>query len=76
MVEAPPRPVRRSGAAFVLAGAAALPGVFVHLGGLHPEPLLAAAIFGFAIVGSAFMLAWAAEVAREEPAPPPHRLAG
>jgi cation:H+ antiporter len=64
MVEAPPRPVRRSGTAFVLAGAAALPGVFVHLGGLHPEPLTAAAIFGLAIVGSAFMLAWAAEAAQ------------
>jgi cation:H+ antiporter len=64
MVDAPPRPVRRSGTAFVLAGLAAFPGVFVHLGGLHPEPLTAAAIFGLAVVGSAFMLAWAAEAAQ------------
>src|SRR5215510_13310210 len=64
MVEAPPRPLRRSGTAFFLAGAAAFPGVFVHLGGLHPEPLTAAIIFGLAVVGSAFMLAWAAEAAQ------------
>jgi cation:H+ antiporter len=64
MVEAPPRPVRRSGTAFVLAGGAALPGVIIHLGGLHPEPLTAAAVFGLAVVGSAFMLAWAAEAAQ------------
>lgn len=64
MVEAPPRRVRRSGTAFILAAAAAFPGVFVHVGGLHPEPLTAAVIFGLAVVGSAFMLAWAAEAAQ------------
>ena len=64
MVDAPPRPVRRSGTAFVLAGLAAFPGVIVHLGGVHPEPLTAAIIFGLAVVGSAFMLAWAAEAAQ------------
>jgi cation:H+ antiporter len=42
--------------------AAALPGATIHLAGLHPNPLVAAAVFGFAIVGAAFMLAWAAEV--------------
>src|SRR5215475_9775817 len=64
MVEAPSRPIRRSGTAFVLAGLAAFPGVFVHVGGLHPEPLTAAVMFGLAVVGSAFMLAWAAEAAQ------------
>jgi len=64
MVEAPSRPVRRPGTPFVLAGAAALPGVIIHLGGFHPEPLTAAAIFGLSVVGSAFMLAWAAEAAQ------------
>jgi cation:H+ antiporter len=64
MVEAPTRPARRSGTAFALAGAAALPGVFVHLGGIQPEPVTSAVIFGLAVVGSAFMLAWAAEAAQ------------
>src|SRR5262245_17490400 len=45
-----------------LAVAAILPGVLTSLTGTHPEPLVAAIMFGLAIVGSAFMLAWAAEV--------------
>src|SRR2546429_3638043 len=64
MVGAPPRPVRRSGSASVLAAAAAAPGVILHLGGLHPEPVTAAVTFGLAVVGAAFMLAWAAEAAQ------------
>lgn len=47
-----------------LAAAAALPGIVLHTAGLHPEPLLAACIFGVAVVGAAFMLAWAAEAAQ------------
>jgi cation:H+ antiporter len=61
MVDGPPRPIRRPGTAFVLAGAAAAPGVLMHLGGIHPEPLTGAVAFGLAVVGAAFMLAWAAE---------------
>ena len=61
MADAPPRPARRPGTAFVLAAAAVLPGVFLHLGGVHPEPVTAAVAFGLAVVGAAFMLAWAAE---------------
>jgi cation:H+ antiporter len=64
MVDAPPRPVRRPGTAFVLAGAAVVPGVFLHLGGLRPEPVTAAVAFGLSVVGAAFMLAWAAEAAQ------------
>src|SRR3954467_11566384 len=64
MVAAPPRPVRRPATAFVLAGAAALPGLVLHLGGIHPEPLTAAFAFGLAVVGAAFMLAWAAEASQ------------
>ncbi len=64
MAAAPPRPVRRPGTAFWLAGAAAAPGVLLHLGGLHPEPVTAAVTFGLAVVGAAFMLAWAAEAAQ------------
>jgi cation:H+ antiporter len=44
-----------------LAVALALPGIVIHVGGLHVEPLIAAVIFGLAVVGAAFMLAWAAE---------------
>jgi len=61
MADAPPRPARRPGTAFLLAGAAVVPGVFLHLGGVHPEPVTAAVTFGLAVVGAAFMLAWAAE---------------
>jgi cation:H+ antiporter len=64
MVAAPPRPVRRPGTAFALAGAAAAPGVFLHLAGIRPEPVTAAATFGLAVVGAAFMLAWAAEASQ------------
>lgn len=52
---------RRQAGGMVAAGAALLPGVVVRLGGIHPEPLVAAIIFGLAIIGAAFLLAWAAE---------------
>jgi cation:H+ antiporter len=45
-----------------LAIVAVLPGIAVSLSGSHPEPLFAAVLFGIAVVGGAFMLAWAAEV--------------
>lgn len=41
-----------------------LPGVITKLADLHPEPGVAAVIFGLAIVGAAFVLSWAAEVAQ------------
>ncbi len=52
----------RAGLAIAAAVAATVPALTVRLGGLHPEPLVAAVIFGIAVVGAAFMLAWAAEV--------------
>src|SRR5205807_2264891 len=54
----------RSRAVFAIAAAVAatLPAVAVRVSGAHPEPLLAAMIFGIAVIGAAFMLAWAAEV--------------
>lgn len=64
MAAAPPRPERRPATAFVLAGLAAFPGVFLHLAGLHPEPVTAAVTFGLAVVAAAFMLAWAAEASQ------------
>jgi cation:H+ antiporter len=41
-----------------------VPGVVVALVGLHPSPPVAAVLFGVAIVGAAFVLAWAAEAAQ------------
>lgn len=58
------RPLRRPGTAFTLAGAAVVPGVFLSLGNIHPDPLTAAIVFGLAVVGAAFMLAWAAEASQ------------
>lgn len=46
----------------ILAAAAITgPALVVRLGGMHPENILAAVIFGVGIVGSAFLLTWAAE---------------
>src|ERR1700719_5172278 len=68
MADAPPRPSgrapRRPATPFVLAGLAAAPGVVLHLAGAHPEPVTAAIAFGLAVVGAAFMLAWAAEASQ------------
>lgn len=41
---------------------ACVPGLVLKLSGAHPEPVLAAALFGVSIVGAAFILSWAAEV--------------
>ncbi len=47
-----------------LAGAAMVPGVVVRLADIHMSDPLAALLFGLAIVGAAFLLSWAAEVAQ------------
>src|SRR3954447_17306997 len=47
--------------ALVLAGLATAPGVVSRVGGLTLGNWVAPAIFGLAILGSAFLLAWAAE---------------
>jgi cation:H+ antiporter len=41
-----------------------LPGVILRIGGGHPPDPVAALLFGLAIVGAAFLLSWAAEVAQ------------
>jgi len=41
-----------------------VPGVVLRLGGVHLSDALDACLFGLAIVGAAFLLAWAAEVAQ------------
>ena len=46
----------------LLAFVVTIPGVFVKLVSSHPDPILAAVLFGLAIVGAAFMISWAAEV--------------
>ncbi|MDX1469196.1 MAG: sodium:proton exchanger [Acidimicrobiia bacterium] len=53
---------RRQIALIAAALAACVPGVALKLSGVHPEPVLAAALFGVSIVGAAFILSWAAEV--------------
>jgi cation:H+ antiporter len=47
-----------------MAVAAIVPGLALRIGGAHPPDPLAALLFGLAIVGSAFLLSWAAEVAQ------------
>lgn len=42
--------------------AVTIPGVAVRVLGAHPSEILAAVLFGVAIVGAAFMLSWAAEI--------------
>ena len=58
------RPNDRRGPQLVaIAGALALtvPGIFLKVSGTHVVSWLAALLFGLAVVGSAFILAWAAE---------------
>ena len=43
-----------------------LPGIALRLFGIHINPLADAAIFGMAVVGAAFLLSWAAEVAQHD----------
>src|SRR3954470_22382338 len=47
-----------------LAFALTMPGVVSRLAGVHGNPGVMALVFGLAIVGAAFMLSWAAEVAQ------------
>ena len=52
----------RQAAYIAMALAVTIPGVLVRLTGSHPPEILAAVLFGVAIVGAAFMLSWAAEI--------------
>jgi cation:H+ antiporter len=47
--------------ALALAIGVTLPGIVSRVAGIHPAAWVAATLFGLAIVGSAFVLAWAAE---------------
>ena len=55
---------RRSALTIVVAVGVVLPGIVLRLGGGEPSAALRAALFGGAIVGAAFVLSWAAEVAQ------------
>ena len=51
-------------ASVVLLAGVGMPGVIVRFAGLHLDPMLEALVFGLGIVGAAFLLSWAAEVAQ------------
>lgn len=51
----------------IIAIAVTIPAIYAVFGDLHldkKEPLLGAALFGLAVIGAAFMLSWACEVAQ------------
>lgn len=48
----------------ILAGAAPVPGVLLRLGLYHAPPPVEAFLYGLAILGAAFVLSWAADVAQ------------
>jgi len=48
-------------AAIGLAVAVTLPAVLLRLTGSHPAPVIGAVVFGVAVVGAAFLMAWGAE---------------
>jgi len=58
------KPSRVHPIVLALAVAATLPGVWLTLSGGDPAPAVAAATFGLAVVGAAFLVSWAAEVAQ------------
>jgi cation:H+ antiporter len=61
---APAADASRSRLAFALAAAAALPALWLRIAEPSMSHALEAALFGLAIVGAAFLLSWAAEVAQ------------
>ena len=58
------KPSGASALVLALVVAATLPGVWLQLSGGDTAPAVAAAIFGLAVVGAAFLVSWAAEVAQ------------
>src|SRR5262245_34061849 len=67
MTSPPAAPDARTGRHRISVGLAAsltLPGLVLRLGGGHAPHAIEAVLFGLAIVGAAFLLSWAAEVAQ------------
>ena len=58
---APGSSASRQRAAFGLAVLATLPAIILRLSGTHPDPVPGAVLFGLAVVGAAFLMAWGAE---------------
>ncbi|PPK70874.1 sodium:proton exchanger [Actinokineospora auranticolor] len=57
-----PRPApKRAAVPLALAALATAPGVYLGATGTHLAPPLAAALFGIAVIGAAFVLSWVAE---------------
>ncbi len=54
----------RQRVSLALAFSLCLPGIVSRLAGIHGDPGLMALVYGLSIVGAAFMLSWAAEVAQ------------
>src|SRR6476619_995734 len=63
-IQAPvgPSHPRRQLLAIFLATCLTLPALGLRVTGTHPESWIAAIVFGLAVVGAAFLLAWGAEV--------------
>lgn len=72
MTLAPPSAPRRTASRRVLtrslavAAALALPAVVLRLGGVEAPPVAQLVVFGAAVVGASFVLAWAAEAAQKD----------
>ena len=62
MAGPPARSARNQALVMAAAGTIVVPGLVIRLAGLSPPDVVAAVAFGLAIIGAAFMLAWAAEV--------------
>ncbi|HUF15776.1 MAG TPA: sodium:proton exchanger [Acidimicrobiia bacterium] len=61
-METPQLAPRRQIALILLALGVTLPGVGLRLSSQQLDPILAAVLYGIAIVGAAFMISWAAEI--------------
>ncbi len=53
-------------APYILAACAAIPGIFVHLAGIHLAPQPQAILAGTAIMGASFILLWACDAAQKD----------
>lgn len=62
-VESAYGPHARSWALIAIMAAICTPGIVLRLGGIHPDPVPGAMIFGLAILAAAFLLSWGAETA-------------
>lgn len=56
-------PIGRLWSAVLLMIVVAVPGIILRFAGIHPAPILGAAVFGLSILAAAFILSWAAETA-------------